>query len=41
MRMYAMVVGTILCLSLIRETGTGVLNMKIALDILNVIRLFP
>jgi hypothetical protein len=39
--MCVMAVGTILCLSLIREIGCGVLNMKIALDNLNVIRLFP
>jgi hypothetical protein len=39
--MYVMVVGTIHYLSLTREIGTGVLNMKIALDNLNVIRLFP
>jgi hypothetical protein len=33
-------VGTILYLSLIKETFGGVLKMKIALDNLNVIRLF-
>jgi hypothetical protein len=39
-RMFAMDVGTILYLSSIREIGTGALKMKIALDNLNVIRLF-
>jgi hypothetical protein len=39
--MYAMAVGTTLCLSLIKGIGHGALNMKIALDNLNVIRLFP
>jgi hypothetical protein len=37
MQMYAMAVGTILCLSLIRETGNGALSMRIPLDNLNVI----
>jgi hypothetical protein len=40
-QMYAMAVGTILCLSLIKETGTGAQLTKIPLDNLNVIRLFP
>jgi hypothetical protein len=39
--MYVMAVGTIHYSSLTREIGTGVLKMKIALDSLNVIRLFP
>jgi hypothetical protein len=39
--MYVMAVGTIHYSNSIREIGTGVLNMKIALDNLNVIRLFP
>jgi hypothetical protein len=37
--MYAMAVGTILYLSLIKEIGTGALSMKIHLGILNVINL--
>jgi hypothetical protein len=33
-------VGTILSLDLIREIGTGVLNMKILLDNMSVIRVY-
>ena len=37
MNHYVTVVGTILTINLTREIGTGVLNIKIPLDILNVI----